>query len=252
MTDPDASDRSQLPVRVAPEVGAGHVCLVGAGEYLPAMRPVDAELLTLTPAAREGRTPRVICLPTAAGTEGERVVSRWMSMGIEHFRGLGADAMALRVIDRSTADEAALEESIGAADLVYLSGGKPDHLLDSLDGTAVWRGVLRVLASGGVVAGCSAGAMIMGSLVPSFPNLNRRRPGFGLVPDAIVLPHFDEFFGRLSSVARHGVPAGTYLLGIDGMTGLLAGRDGWRVVGERRVVVEVEGRRQELRTQTDG
>jgi cyanophycinase-like exopeptidase len=240
------------PIRAAADVGAGHVCLVGAGEYLPAMAPVDRMLLSLTAAAREGRSPRVICLPTAAGTEGETVVSRWMGMGIEHFRGLGADAMALRVIDRATAEEAELEETIGSADLVYLSGGKPEHLLDTLDGTPAWRGVLRVLAAGGVVAGCSAGAMIMGSLVPSFPMVNRRRPGFGLVPDSIVLPHFDEFFGRLGALARFGVPKDHYLLGIDGMTGLLVGADGWRVLGERRVVVEEGGRQQELRAVTDG
>jgi cyanophycinase-like exopeptidase len=245
MTDP------AVPIRASEQVGAGHVCLVGAGEYLPAMAPVDRELLALTPAAREGRTPRVICLPTAAGTEGETVVSRWMSMGIEHFRGLGADAMALRVIDRATAEEAELEAALGAADLVYLSGGKPEHLLDSLTDTPAWRGVVAVLAAGGVVAGCSAGAMIMGSLVPSFPMVSRRRPGFGLVPGAIVLPHFDELFGRLGALARFGVPDDAYLLGIDGMTGLLVGADGWRVLGERRVVVEAGGQRQELRAERD-
>lgn len=240
------------PIRASGDVASGHVCLVGAGEYLAPMSPVDRELLALTPAARAGRVPRVVCLPTAAGTEGESVVDRWMRMGTDHFRELGADATALRVIDRATAEEPELEATIGAADLVYLSGGKPEHLLDSLADTPAWRGVLAVLAAGGVVAGCSAGAMIMGSLVPSFPMVNRRRPGFGLVPGAIVLPHFDEFFGRLGVLARFGVPAGSYLLGVDGMTGVLVGRDGWRVLGERRVVVEVDGRQQELRAKPDG
>ena len=240
------------PIRASADVGPGHVCLVGAGEYLPAMAPVDRVLLSLTPAAREGRPPRVICLPTAAGTEGETVVSRWMSMGIEHFRGLGADAMALRVIDRATAEEAELEETIGSADLVYLSGGKPEHLLDSLDGTPAWRGVLAVLARGGVVVGCSAGAMIMGGLVPSFPNVSRRRPGFALLPGAVVLPHFDEFFAHLGRLARFGMPDGSYLLGIDGMTGLLVGAEGWRVLGERRVVVELDRGREEYRAEGRG
>jgi cyanophycinase-like exopeptidase len=244
MTDAIASD---LPIRAAPEVGPGHVCLVGAGEYLPPMTAVDAALLALTPAAREGRAPVVVCLPTAAGTEGEEVVGRWMSAGIEHFRGLGADAMALRVIDRATAEEPELADVIGAADLVYLSGGKPPHLLATLRGTPAWEGVLRVLAAGGVLAGCSAGAMIMGAHVPSFPNMASRQPGFALVPDAIVLPHFDEFFGRFGRLAQLGAPAGSYLLGIDGMTGLLVGGDGWRVLGARRVVVDDGRRRVELR-----
>jgi hypothetical protein len=33
-------------------------------------------------------------------------------------------------------------------------------------------------------------------------------------------------------------PKGSFLLGIDGMTGLLVGADGWRVLGARRVVVD--------------
>lgn len=240
------------PIRASEDVASGHCCLVGAGEYLEPMAAVDRELLSLTPAAGDGRAPRVICLPTAAGTEGETVVARWMSMGIEHFRGLGADAMALRVIDRTTADDIELEHVIGEADLVYVSGGKPEHLLDSLAGTPAWLGILRVLARGGVVAGCSAGAMIMGGLVPSFPNVSRRRPGFGLVPGAVVLPHYDEFFAHLGRLARFGIPDGAFLLGIDGMTGLLVGADGWRVLGERRVVVEADRRRQEYRAGDGG
>ncbi len=240
------------PIVASADVGRGHVCLVGAGEYLERMAGVDRVLLGLTPAAREGRPPRVICLPTAAGTEGEIVVGRWMSMGIEHFRGLGADATALRVVDRASADDASLEGQIGDVDLVYLSGGKPEHLLESLSGTAAWRGILRVLATGGVVAGCSAGAMIMGSLVPSFPNISRRRSGFGLVPGAVVLPHYDEFFGRFGSLARFGIPDDAYVLGLDGMTGLLVGAEGWSVLGSRRVVVEASGRREEFRADPGG
>ena len=240
------------PIVASADVGRGHVCLVGAGEYLEGMAEVDRVLLGLTRAAHEERAPRVICLPTAAGTEGEVVVGRWMSMGIEHFRGLGADATALRVLDRASADDASLEDQIGDVDLVYLSGGKPEHLLDSLSGTAAWRGILRVLASGGVVAGCSAGAMIMGSLVPSFPNITRRRRGFGLVVGAVVLPHYDEFFGRFGSLARFGIPDDAYVLGIDGMTGLLVGPEGWRVLGSRRVVVESGSRREEFRADPGG
>ena len=45
------------------------LALVGSGEYLPAMAPVDRNLL-----ARLDETPRVVCLPTAAGTKGpERI-----------------------------------------------------------------------------------------------------------------------------------------------------------------------------------
>ena len=45
------------------------LALVGSGEYLPPMDPVDRILLSRLPGP-----PRVVCLPTAAGTEGaERI-----------------------------------------------------------------------------------------------------------------------------------------------------------------------------------
>jgi hypothetical protein len=72
------------------------------------------------------------------------------------------------------------------------------------------------------------------------------------VPGAVVLPHYDEFFGRFGAAARIGMPADAYLLGIDGMTGLLVGAGGWRVLGERRVVVETGDRRVELTAGGDG
>lgn len=216
------------------------------------MRTVDTELLALTRAPGEGRTPRAICLPTGAGTEGQRVVSRWMRMGIDHFAALGADASALPIIDRRTADDASHEATLAAADLVYLSGGKPPHLLDSLRDTAAWRGILTMLARGGVLAGCSAGAMIMGSHVPGLALTTTMRPGFGLVPGAMVMPHFDELFGRFAVLATLRAPAGAYLLGIDGMTGLLVGDAGWRVLGAGRVVVDDGGARRELRAAARG
>lgn len=238
-------------IRVSKAVGAGHLCLVGAGEYLEAMAPVDAELLALTVAARDGRPPRVVCLPTAAGTEGEKVVSRWMGMGVEHFRRLGADVEALRIIDRATADDEGMATAIAGADVIYLSGGKPPHLVDSLAGTPTWRAILEVVAAGGVLAGCSAGAMILGQWIPSWPALTSYRESFALVPNAIVLPHFDEFFGRIAAIAQLSRPPGSYLLGVDGMTGLLVGADGWRVLGQRRVVVDDRHGRHELRA-SDG
>lgn len=238
-------------ITVAPEVGSGHLCLVGAGEYLDGMAPVDRALLALTPAAARNKPPRVICLPTAAGTEGEGVVSRWMAMGVEHFRALGADVEALRIVDRTTADDKAMASVIRQADLIYLSGGKPPHLLDSLRATATWRAILAVLAKGGVLAGCSAGAMILGSWIPNWPALTTRRAAFGLLPNAIVLPHFDQMFGRLAVLTQIARPKGGYLLGVDGMTGLLVGTDGWRVLGERRVVIDDGNGRQELRAADD-
>ena len=70
----------------------GLIALLGSGEYLPVMDDVDRYLLANCGA--DGRKPRVVCLPTAAGQEGEKSISRWSKMGLEHFTRLGADVQA--------------------------------------------------------------------------------------------------------------------------------------------------------------
>ena len=70
----------------------GLIALVGAGEYLPVMDDIDRYLLASI--QTDGRTPRVICLPTAAGQEGDESVGRWSQMGEKHFQALGAKVSA--------------------------------------------------------------------------------------------------------------------------------------------------------------
>ena len=67
----------------------GLIALLGSGEYLPVMNETDSYLLKQT--VGNGRIPRVVCLPTAAGLENEESVARWKRMGEEHFRALGSD-----------------------------------------------------------------------------------------------------------------------------------------------------------------
>ena len=80
----------------------GLITLVGSGEYLPVMDDVDRHLLDSL--NLNGRKPRVVCLPTAAGREGDASVNRWSNMGVEHFTKLGAEVNALHIIDRGSAN----------------------------------------------------------------------------------------------------------------------------------------------------
>jgi cyanophycinase len=205
------------------------LALVGSGEYLPPMESVDRELL-----ARLGKSPRVVCLPTAAGREGPERIGYWSRLGVEHFTRLGAPAEALPVIDRASADDSALAEAIAAADFVYLSGGKPDYLHQTLAGSRAWKAILSVLARGGLLAGCSAGAMVLGERFFGFPGWNA---GFNLAPGITVIPHFDEIPSAMTHSIR--LLAGRQLIvaGIEGNTALV--RDGSRceVLGSGGVTI---------------
>lgn len=215
----------------------GSVALVGAGEFLPVMAAVDAELLASTGRAR----PRVVVLPTASWPDGEDVFLRWAALGVEHFEGLGAEVEVVLVRTRPDADDAAHAQAVGEADLIYLSGGKPDYLLRTLEGSAVWAAALAAHARGSVIAGCSAGAMVLCSHQARFrtpPHLPLGfEPGLGLVGGVAVLPHYDRFPETLAAVRVAQAPRGIAILGIDEDTAAI-GRDGsWLVRGSGRVTV---------------
>lgn len=205
------------------------LALVGSGEYLPGMDTVDQELLR-----RLKEPARVVCLPTAAGTEGDEVITSWSQKGVAHFTRLGVDVEAVPVVDRTTAQNQALADRIASANFVYLSGGKPTYLHQSLQDTPVWSAILAVHQSGGIVAGCSAGAMIMGAKIMGFPLMNE---GFALLPNSLIVPHFDEFPDILSRVIHLLMGTKVTMLGVDGYTALVAEGHHLEVLGTGGVTI---------------
>ncbi len=205
------------------------LALVGSGEYLPPMEAVDRYLLGLLNAKA-----RVVCLPTAAGTEGGERINYWSELGETHFTRLGVEVESLPVIDPPSANQPELVEKIRGSNFIYLSGGKPDYLFRTLNGSLAWEAIMEVYKKGGVVAGCSAGAMIMGERIPWLP---RGKPAFGLLPGAVIMPHFDEIPKGFINSLRMMVRNEQILLGIEGNTALVESDGGYKVVGSGGVVV---------------
>jgi len=223
----------------------GPVALVGAGEFLEPMAEFDAGLLTATGRVR----PRVAILPTASYPDGEEVFQRWARMGVSHFSGLGAEVEPVLVRDRSGAEDRAAAQAIDEADLIYLSGGKPSYLMDVLDGTAVGRALATAHQRGSVLAGCSAGAMVLAGHAFDFrirlmPWPLRWRSGLGFVPGASVIPHYDLWPEPMTALIALQAPRGSRVLGIDEETALVGSGGAWQVHGRSRVTVW-QGRRRE-------
>ena len=205
------------------------LALVGSGEYLPPMEPVDRNLIN-----RLKEPPRVACLPTAAGQEGDERIEYWSRLGVEHFTRLGAGVEAVPVIDRTSANDEALAETIAGVNFIYLSGGKPRYLYETLEGSLTWKAILSVLESGGVLAGCSAGAMILGEMFYGLPGW---RTGFNFIPGVTILPHFDEIpQPRIQSI-RDSIEGNLTLLGIEGNTALLKSGEQYEVIGSGGVTL---------------
>ena len=216
----------------------GLITLVGSGEYLPVMEDVDRFLLDSL--NLNGRKPRVVCLPTAAGKEGDQSVHRWSSMGVDHFKRLGAEVTALPIIDRASAEAEQYESILENADLIYFSGGDPGYLYETMKNTCAWKAAQRAWTRGAVYAGCSAGAMILGRRMPSF-RLAGTQEAFGVVPAEFIVPHFDAIPGiwrPMIFALQKQLKTGQRLVGVDEDTALIGTLRGeWKVMGKSKVQV---------------
>jgi cyanophycinase len=219
---------------------AGPIALVGSGEYTPAMLAVEGGLI-------EGRPTRYVQIPTAAGLEGERRLAYWVDLGRAQARRLGVEPVPLVVLNRDQADDPAVAAQVDGAGLIYLSGGNPGFLADTLRGTALWAAIVRAWRAGSALAGCSAGAMAMADWVPElFRPGAPGRPGLGLLPHIRVLPHFDKMLGRIPDLLTRPflrTLAGVHLVGIDEDTALVGGPEEYTVEGRQSVWLLGDGRR---------
>jgi cyanophycinase len=217
----------------APQPSApGPIALVGSGEFLLAMEAVDAGLL-------KGRPRRAVFLPTAAGPEGPERVDYWLRLGADHYRRLGAEPVPLRVVDRADASDPGFAARVDGAGLVYLSGGNPGYLADTLRGTVVLEAILAAWRAGAALAGCSAGACALTAVADDI-RTGAACAGLAVVPELVVLPHFDRIERWRPGIADRRAAAlspGQTLIGIDEETALVSGDGGWRVEGRGRVWV---------------
>lgn len=213
----------------------GPVALVGSGEYLPVMAPVEAALLEV--AVLAGRQARYVQIPTAAAPEGKDSLDRWVALGVQQAERLGAEAVPLLVRDRDDADDPALAALVEGAGLIYLSGGNPPYCAATLRGTRVWAAVLDAWRGGAALAGCSAGAMSLTSWVPDLRHPSRPSDvGLGVVPGVRVIPHFDRFASWMPDLVTRYLakaPEEVTVVGVDEDTAVVWDGGQWTVRGRQ-------------------
>lgn len=217
----------------------GSIALVGSGEYLPEM--ANLERLLIEDGLKSGREAQFIQIPTAAGRESLERLRYWEELGRSQAEALGVKQVFLPIFDREAAMNQDYAEMISQGALIYISGGDPHHLANSLLDTPVGEAIESSWKSGASLAGCSAGAMVMSSQIPHF-RLSRSEPtrGLSLLPRVRVIPHFDKFFRWIPESAAQRmmhVPEDAILLGIDELTALLKRQSSksWEVHGKAEV-----------------
>ncbi|HXQ90383.1 MAG TPA: Type 1 glutamine amidotransferase-like domain-containing protein [Acidimicrobiales bacterium] len=210
----------------------GALALVGGDEWNEGC-DFDAELL------KASGGDEVLVLPTAAAYEHpEKAVAKAHAW----FATLGGRARGLMVLGRADAEDEAYAAEVRASRFVYLGGGSPMHLRSVLKASPVWEALLEAWRHGAVVAGSSAGAMVLTDPMVD-PRGGALTVGLGMVEELAVIPHFGhenaEKVHRSIALAAPGLP----VVGLPERTALIRDPDGgWRVSGRGTAEVYVSGK----------
>lgn len=254
--------RHRLRRRRQPRCGpvSGPIGLHGGGEYLPGDEAFLDALLVAAAAARDHGRPmlptspreptngshasalrpvRVVVVPTAAS---RGFPDRAAANGVDAFArraaatGIDATVEVARVVDATSAEDPAIIELLGTADLIHLPGGDPDLIPAIVGGTPAEAAFRKAWRGGAIVAGASAGAMALAGWTWT-PGGGMR--GLGFVDGLAVVPHYDEIRRTTwQRVIDRVAPGGIGYLGLDERTGVLAKPNG---SGERRWIVAGQG-----------
>lgn len=185
----------------------GSMIFIGGGEFRPDCVPMDRAML----GRLANQPPRVVIVPTAAANQAPVATAQ---AGVRHFDLLGAQATIALIVARADAANPAMAAALEAADLVYLTGGDPWYLLQTLRDTRCWQALFGVWKRGGVVAAAGGAAMALGDRM--WWN-NQWVPGLGLAPRVAILPGHHPAaemepgagLGRLGMLVVIGIPVST-------------------------------------------
>ena len=217
----------------------GYILLEGGAEFGGQMSEPDRRAIELA----GGPDALISIIPTAAAPDNND--QRAGRNGVNWFKGLGAtDVQSLPLIDKASANDPAIANQVSQSRLIYLLGGFTGYLAETLKDSASWQAMLNAYSNGAVIAGSSAGAMVLCQYYYD-PGRSQIVEGLGLLPNTCVLPHHNTFGKGWAQRMTVYLP-NAVLLGIDEQTGMLDDGDGgrkigWRVYGQGAVTLYRNG-----------
>ncbi len=215
----------------------GSILLAGGAEFSGAMAIPDRRAID-----RAGGLAALISIvPTAAAPDNNH--ERAGENGKRWFETLGAkQVQVLPLIDSDSANQAEIAAQLERSKLIYLLGGFTHYLGQTLKDSLAWQAIMTAYQAGAVVAGSSAGAMVLCEHYFN-PDAGAVVDGLGLLPNRCVLPHHNTFGQGWADRLTEALPQAT-LIGIDERTGLLSGDTAdseWQVYGQGKVTLYRDG-----------
>ncbi len=216
----------------------GYILLEGGAEFGGMMSAPDRKAMALA----GGPDAPIRIIPAAAAPDNNH--DRAGQTGVQWFRLQGAtDVAALSLTDRKSAENPDVIRALARSRLIYLLGGFTHYLAQTLIRTGAWDAVLSAYRSGAVVAGSSAGAMVLCEFYYNRA-ANKISKGLDLVSKACVIPHHDTFGQNWVSELTRKLP-GMLLIGIDEQTGMIndAPKQEWQVCGKGGITLYRVGKK---------
>jgi cyanophycinase len=214
----------------------GTLIIIGGGEDKEDERIILAEV-----ARRVGKGK--LCVASVASQVGEELWQTYRKV----FHDLGVKKVShLSMVDRHGPVDLKALRLVKEADAVFFTGGDQLKITNELGGTVVAEEIQKLYASGGLIAGTSAGASVMSeTMLVSGPGQTsvkvrselRMAPGLGFIKDVIIDQHFAER-GRISRLIGAVSHNPRYLgVGIDEDTAIVMQGKSFKVMGAGSVYI---------------
>ncbi len=217
---------------------AGLILLAGGGEFQAGYEEADRFALSQT-SSRSGPVAIVVIANDGGGPRAAQNGQRW-------FEKLGAPKVVQFLFtELAQSQSATAARQLSEARLVYIAGGDPQFYLQTLQGSPVWQAIYAAYQNGAVLAGSSAGAMVLMQQVYT-PGSGLVKPGLSLVADTVFAPHFNTFGRQWVSKLQAALPQ-SRVLGVDEKTTIVGQPGGeWQVYGRGAATIYPAGDTQPL------
>jgi cyanophycinase len=230
-----AAFAQQAEPPTAPVIGPAHgtLLIIGGGNN-------DMELRKRFVALAGGPEANIVVIPTAQ--EGNDP-AYWAEDMLDLQNAGARHLKVLHTRDRKVADSEEFTAPLREASGVFFVGGRQWRLADAYLNTRVQKELGGILERGGILAGTSAGATIMGSyLVRGDTSGNTviigdHTEGMGFLKNVAIDQHLlkrNRQFDMVAVIEKHPELLG---IGIDEDTAILVRRDSFQVLGASYVVI---------------
>jgi cyanophycinase len=207
-------------VKAQPQRPGRTLVLQGGNEWRPGCEAIDGWWL-------ERAAQAVVTVLTTAAQDGPE---RPLSWARGYFQRWGCQVEGCLIQRRSDARDQGLLGQLRSSSAVFLCGGDPIAARRILVGSPAHDAILELFRAGVPVVGSSAGAMVLGGLCLEPAADFQLRPGLGLLPGAVVVPHWNaagpDWIARAGRLAQEAL-----VLALDEMTGICWDGTSWQTLG---------------------